>query len=73
MAGPTAGSVAGPTAENATAALTADTDADTINTDELRGAIIEYVGKGSVFGTERLTRLVRTTVETRSQGSYPLP
>ena len=53
--------------------LYTDTDPDTINTDELRGEITEYVGKGSVFGVERLTRLVRTTVERRSQGSYPLP
>jgi DNA-binding NarL/FixJ family response regulator len=53
--------------------LYTDTDPDSIDTTELRGAITEYVGKGSVFGAERLTKLVRTTVETRAQGSYPLP
>lgn len=53
--------------------LYTDTDPDTIDTTELRGAITEYVGKDSVFGTERLTKLIRTTVETRAQGSYPLP
>lgn len=53
--------------------LYTDTDPESINTDELRGAITEYVGKGSVFGGERLTRLVQTTVERGSQSSYPLP
>jgi CheY-like chemotaxis protein len=53
--------------------LYTDTDPDTIDTTALRGAITEYVGKGSVFGTERLARLLRTTVETRVQASYPLP
>jgi DNA-binding NarL/FixJ family response regulator len=53
--------------------LYTDTDPDEIDTDELRGTITEYVGKGSVFGTERLARLLRTTVEERSQTSYPLP
>ena len=48
-------------------------DPDTIDTSELRGAITEYVGKESMFGTERLTRLLRTTVETTTQSSYPLP
>ena len=53
--------------------LYTDTDPDTIDTSELRGALTEYVGKGSVFGADRLTRLVRTTVESRAQASYPLP
>lgn len=53
--------------------LYTETDPDSIDTTEIQGAITEYVGKDSVFGTERLTKLVRTTVETRAQGSYPLP
>lgn len=53
--------------------LYTDTDPDTIDTSELHGSITEYVGKGSVFGAERLTSLLRTTIERRSQGSYPLP
>ena len=53
--------------------LYTDTDPDTIDTSELRGSLTEYVGKGSVFGADRLTRLVRTTVESRAQASYPLP
>jgi DNA-binding NarL/FixJ family response regulator len=53
--------------------LYTDTDPDTISTDELRGAITEYVGKGSLFGAERLSELLRTTIETSVQSSYPLP
>jgi len=53
--------------------LYTDADPDGMNTSELRGAITEYVGKDSVFGTERLGRLVRETVESRSQATYPLP
>ncbi|MXR50914.1 GAF domain-containing protein [Halovenus sp. WSH3] len=53
--------------------LYTDTDPDLIDTAELRGAVTEYVGKDSVFGTERLAELVRTTVEERTQSSYPLP
>jgi GAF domain-containing protein len=53
--------------------LYTDTDPDTISTDELRGAITEYVGKGSVFGAERLTQLIETTIETKPQRSYPVP
>jgi len=53
--------------------LYTDTDPDTIDTTELRGAITEYVGKGSAFGADRLAQLVRTTVETKSQSSYPVP
>ena len=49
------------------------TDPDTIDTDPLRGSLTEYVGKGSVFGTERLARLLRTTAESAVQTSYPLP
>ena len=53
--------------------LYTDTDPDSISTDELRGAITEYVGKDSLFGAERLSELLRTTIETRVQGTYPLP
>ncbi len=53
--------------------LYTDTDPDTIDTTELRGALTEYVGKESVFGTDRLTQLIRTTVESRVHASYPLP
>jgi CheY-like chemotaxis protein len=53
--------------------LYTNADPDGIDTDELRGAITEYVGKGSVFGTERLARLLRTTLERKTQTSYPLP
>lgn len=53
--------------------LYTDTDPDSIDTTELRGALTEYVGKGTVFGNERLTQLLQTTVETKTQSSYPLP
>ena len=53
--------------------LYTDTDPETMDTSELRGALTEYVGKESVFGTDRLTQLIRTTVESRVQASYPLP
>lgn len=53
--------------------LYTDTDPDTIDTTELRGAITEYVGKGSAFGADRLMQLVRTTIETGSQRTYPVP
>jgi DNA-binding NarL/FixJ family response regulator len=53
--------------------LYTDTDPATLNTDELRGAMTEYVGKESVFGTERLAQLLRTTIQARAQSSYPLP
>ena len=61
------------TCPDAGCVLYTDVDPDTIDTDELRGAITEYVGKGSAFGAERLTGLVRTTVETSSQTTYPVP
>jgi GAF domain-containing protein len=61
------------TCPDAGCVLYTDADPDDIDTDELRGAITEYVGKDSVFGVERLARLLRTTVETGSQQSYPLP
>ncbi len=48
-------------------------DPERIDTDALRGAVTEYVGKESVFGTERLGQLLRTTVEERAQATYPLP
>lgn len=53
--------------------LYTDTNPDSIDTDELRGAITEYVGKESVFGSQRLSELVRTTVERRTGSSYPVP
>jgi DNA-binding NarL/FixJ family response regulator len=53
--------------------LYTDTDPDTIDTTDLRGAVTEYVGKESVFGGDRLAQLVRTTVERRTQSTYPLP
>ncbi|MEF8901136.1 MAG: GAF domain-containing protein, partial [Halovenus sp.] len=53
--------------------LYTDTDPDTIDTTQLQGAVIEYVGKGSVFGAERLAQLLRTTVERRTQSTYPVP
>lgn len=61
------------TCPDASCILYTDTGPDTIDTDELRGAITEYVGKGSVFATERLTQLVQTTIEGGAQSSYPLP
>ncbi|WP_223270942.1 MULTISPECIES: GAF domain-containing protein [Halomicrobium] len=61
------------TAPDAGCILYTDAAPDAISTDELRGTITEYVGKGSVFGTERLARLLQTTVEGKSQASYPLP
>ena len=53
--------------------LYTDTDPDTIDTTDLRGSLTEYVGKESLFGEDRLAQLVRTTIETRSQASYPVP
>jgi CheY-like chemotaxis protein len=53
--------------------LYTDTDPDTIDTTDLRGAVTEYVGKGSVFGADRLAQLVRTTIERRVQSTYPVP
>lgn len=49
------------------------TDLSTVNTPALGETTAEYVGKGSLFGAERLTDLVRTTVERRAQSSYPVP
>lgn len=46
---------------------------DTIDTTLLQGDIIEYVGKNSVFGAERLTQLVQRLLERRAQASYPVP
>jgi DNA-binding NarL/FixJ family response regulator len=48
-------------------------DPDSLDTSALAGSAIEYVGKESPLGDGRLARLVRTTVETRAQASYPLP
>lgn len=50
-----------------------DTDPDTVDTTILQGSLTEYVGKGSLFGADRLTKLVRTTVTNRGQASYPQP
>jgi len=52
--------------------LYTDTDPATLDTDELGGTTAEYVGKESVFGTERLAQLLQTTVQGRAQSSYPL-
>jgi GAF domain-containing protein len=61
------------TCPDAGVVLYTDTDPDTLDTTRLAGALTEYVGKGSVFGNERLAELLRTTIENRTQGSYPLP
>lgn len=61
------------TCPDAGCVLYTDTDPDSIDTTELRGAITEYVGKDSVFGAERLTQLLRTTVQSGAQRSYPVP
>lgn len=53
--------------------LYTDTDPHTIDTTDLQGILTEYVGKGSAFGADRLTKLVRTTIESRTQTSYPVP
>ena len=53
--------------------LYTDTEPNTIDTGELRDSLTEYVGKESVSGTGRLAELVRTTVEERTQASYPIP
>ena len=53
--------------------LYTDVDPETVNTDSFRGSVTEYVGKGSVFAVERLSQLVRTTIETGAQRSYPVP
>lgn len=61
------------TCPDAGCVLYTDADPDSIDTDQLRGAVTEYVGRDSLFGDERLANLLRTTVETGSQRSYPLP
>lgn len=53
--------------------LYTDVDPEQIDTTDLEGAITEYVGKDSLFGQERLAQLLRTTIETSTQRSYPLP
>ena len=53
--------------------LYTDTEPDAIDTGERRDLLTEYVGKQSVSGTGRLAELVRTTVEERTQASYPIP
>ena len=60
-------------APDAACILYTDTDLETIDTDPLEGSITEYVGKASIFGRERLAQLLRTTLESGSQRSYPLP
>jgi DNA-binding NarL/FixJ family response regulator len=60
-------------APDAGCVLYTDTDPDTIDTSEIRGNITEYVGKESVFGPERLGQLLRTTLKSQPQRSYPLP
>jgi len=49
------------------------TDPDAVPTDDLRGSLTEYVGKESLFGDDRLVKLVRTTIERGGQTSYPVP
>jgi CheY-like chemotaxis protein len=61
------------TSPDAGCILYTETDPDTLDTDALRGSVTEYVGKNSVFGAERLGELLRTTLEGRTQGSYPIP
>jgi DNA-binding NarL/FixJ family response regulator len=53
--------------------LYTDTDPDAVETAALRGTVTEYVGKESAFAADRLAGLVRTTIETRAQASYPVP
>jgi GAF domain-containing protein len=60
-------------APDAACILYTDADPDAIDTDDLQGSITEYVGKESIFGRERLTGLLRTTLEAGSQRTYPLP
>ncbi|QGN06055.1 GAF domain-containing protein [Halorhabdus sp. CBA1104] len=64
---------AGDICPDAGTVLYTETDPGTLDTTALRGTITEYVGKGSVFGSERLADLVRTTIASRPQGSYPVP
>lgn len=53
--------------------LYTDADVSQLNTDDLHGAITEYVGKHSVFGDNRLTDLVRTSLTTTPHTDYPKP
>lgn len=61
------------TAPDAGCILYTDADPERIDTTALQGAVTEYVGRNSVFGDERLAQLLRTTIEDRTQRSYPLP
>ncbi|MES3518169.1 MAG: GAF domain-containing protein, partial [Natronomonas sp.] len=58
---------------DASCVLYTDEDPDTIDTTALQGDVTEYVGKDSLFGAERLSQLVGTLLERRSQASYPIP
>jgi len=58
---------------DATCLLYTATDPDAIDTDAIRSAVTEYVGKGSAFGDERLTQVLETMLSSRSQRSYPVP
>ena len=60
-------------APDASCVLYTGTDPETIDTTALQGKVIEYVGKDSVFGAERLTQLVQRLIERRAQASYPIP
>lgn len=53
--------------------LYTDADPQKVDTTALQGSITEYVGRDSLFGQERLAQLLRTTIETDIQRSYPLP
>lgn len=60
-------------APDASCVLYTATNPKTIDTAALQCDIIEYVGKDSVFGEERLTQLVQRLIEQRAQASYPIP
>jgi len=49
---------------DATCILYTETDPSQFDTEASRGRVAEYVGKGSAFGDERLTDIVRTSLTT---------
>ena len=51
--------------------LYTDTQPEEMDTAET--PVVEYVDRSSVFGADRLARLLRTTIVERTQASYPLP
>jgi CheY-like chemotaxis protein len=58
---------------DATCILYTERDPAELDTDDPRDTVIEYVGKNSAFGDDRLTDLLRTSFITASQTSYPRP